>query len=76
MDEHMGMGERIASYRRCRMLTQEVLVGQVGRSVGWLSLIERGDRTVETIKDLLELARVLKVEPSDLLGGIELPPDG
>lgn len=76
MDEHKSVGERIASYRRRRGLTQEVLAGQVGRSVGWLSLIERGDRTVETINDLLELARVLKVTPGDLIGGIEFPPNG
>ncbi|MGH8898038.1 MAG: hypothetical protein ACRDZ4_13705, partial [Egibacteraceae bacterium] len=45
-------------------------------SVPWLSLIERGDRTVEKIADLLALARVLKVEPGKLVGGVELPPNG
>jgi transcriptional regulator with XRE-family HTH domain len=76
VDENTPVGQRIAYYRRRRGLTQQVLSGRVGRSVGWLSLIERGDRTVEAIADLLALARVLKVSPGDLIGGIELPPDG
>jgi transcriptional regulator with XRE-family HTH domain len=76
MDEHMSVGERIAYYRRRRGLTQEVLAGLVGRSVGWLSLIERGERTVEKIAHLLALANVLKVEPGDLIGEIEFPPNG
>ncbi|MGH8887950.1 MAG: hypothetical protein ACRDYX_22875, partial [Egibacteraceae bacterium] len=32
--------------------------------------------TVEKIADLLALARVLKVEPGKLVGGVELPPNG
>ncbi|MGH8884063.1 MAG: helix-turn-helix domain-containing protein [Egibacteraceae bacterium] len=70
------VGQRIAHWRHRRGLTQQVLAGLVGRSVPWLSLIERGDRTVEKIADLLALANVLKVEPGDLIGGVELPPNG
>ncbi|MGH8895763.1 MAG: helix-turn-helix domain-containing protein [Egibacteraceae bacterium] len=70
------VGQRIAYWRHRRGLTQQVLAGLVGRSVPWLSLIERGDRTVEKIADLLALANVLKVEPGDLIGGVELPPNG
>lgn len=76
MGEQKRVGERIAYYRRRRGMTQEALAGQVGRSVGWLSLIERGDRTVEAIKDLLMLAQVLRVEPGDLIGGVELLVNG
>ncbi|MGH8884968.1 MAG: helix-turn-helix domain-containing protein [Egibacteraceae bacterium] len=76
MDENAPVGERIAYYRHRRGLTQQVVSGLVGRSGGWLSLIERGDRTVEKIADLLALARVLKVEPSDLIGGLRLPANG
>jgi transcriptional regulator with XRE-family HTH domain len=76
MDEHRSVGERIAYWRRRRGLTQEVLAGLVGRSVPWLSRIERGERTMEKIQDLLALARVLKIPPGDLIGGIELPPNG
>jgi len=58
------------------MMTQVALAGQVGRSESWLAKIERGERTIEAIKDLLLLANVLKVQPGDLIGGIELPPNG
>jgi transcriptional regulator with XRE-family HTH domain len=75
MDEHASVGERIAYYRR-RGLTQEVLAGLVGRSAVWLSKIERGERTLDKVSLLFALARVLKVEPGDLLGGLRLPLDG
>src|SRR5918998_5495513 len=76
MDEHLSVGERIAYWRRRRGLTQEVLAGLVGRSVPWLSRIERGERVLDKIADLLTLARVLKVKPDHLIGGLELPPNG
>jgi len=57
-------------------MTQVALSGQVGRSESWLAKIERGERTIEAIKDLLMLARVLRVKPVDLIGGIELPTNG
>src|SRR5918998_1092678 len=76
MDEHLSVGERIAYWRRRRGLTQEVLAGLVGRSTVWLSRIERGERVLDKIADLLTLARVLKVEPADLIGKFSLPPNG
>jgi transcriptional regulator with XRE-family HTH domain len=76
MDEHTSVGQRIAYYRRRRGLTQEVLAGLVGRSTVWLSRIERGERVLDKIADLLTLARVLKVEPADLIGKFSLPPNG
>ncbi|MGH8903300.1 MAG: helix-turn-helix domain-containing protein [Egibacteraceae bacterium] len=76
MDEDTPVGQRIAYWRRRRRLTQQVLSGRVGRSVPWLSRIERGQRTLERIADLLALARVLKVEPGDLLGRLSLPANG
>jgi transcriptional regulator with XRE-family HTH domain len=75
-DEKMSVGQRIAYYRKQRGMHQVHLAGQVGRSVPWLSRIERGQRTVEKVADLLALARVLKVEPGDLIGGISLPANG
>ncbi|MGH8902693.1 MAG: helix-turn-helix domain-containing protein [Egibacteraceae bacterium] len=76
MDHETAVGERIAYYRRRRGLTQEVLSGRVGRSAVWLSKIERGERTLDKVSLLLALARVLEVEPGDLIGGLELPPNG
>ena len=76
MEELNGVGERIAYWRHRRMMTQVALAGQVGRSESWLAKIERGERTIEAIKDLLLLARILRVEPGDLIGGVELAPNG
>ena len=76
MDEHLSVGERIAYWRRRRGLTQEVLAGLVGRSSVWLSKIERGERTLDKVSLLFALANVLKVSPGDLIGGIDLPPNG
>ncbi|MGH8904271.1 MAG: helix-turn-helix domain-containing protein [Egibacteraceae bacterium] len=76
MDENAPVGERIAYWRRRRGLTQQVLAGRAGCSTSWVSKLERGERTVERIADLLALTRVLKVEPGELIGGFELPPNG
>jgi transcriptional regulator with XRE-family HTH domain len=66
--DHLSIGERIAFYRTRRGLTQAVLAGLVGRSEDWLSKIERGDRDIQRLNVLMEVARALRVELSDLLG--------
>ncbi|MGH8884261.1 MAG: helix-turn-helix domain-containing protein [Egibacteraceae bacterium] len=77
MEYDTSTGERIRHYRERRALSRPTLAGQVGRSASWLEKVERGERFAENIHVLLELARVLKVDLSDLLGpGLELPPNG
>lgn len=66
--DQMTVGERIKFYRRRRGLTQEVLANLVGRSVDWLSKIERGERDVRRLDVLAEVARALRVSVSDLFG--------
>lgn len=61
------MGERIAFYRRRKGLTQEVLSGLLGRSVEWLSQIERGHRDVNKLSTVVEVADALGIEPVRLL---------
>jgi transcriptional regulator with XRE-family HTH domain len=51
--------------RRARKLTQEQLAEAVGRSVEFISLVERGINA-PTIAGLEEFARVLKVEVKEL----------
>lgn len=68
-----AIGERIASYRRRRGLSQTVVAGLVGRSESWLSQVERGQRTVDRLSVLLDLARVLDV-PVDTLVGTPVQP--
>jgi transcriptional regulator with XRE-family HTH domain len=76
LDEESPIGQRIAYWRKRRGKTQQVLAGLVGRSAVWLSKVERGERVMDSITMLLDLARVLKVEPWDLLPKPGLPPNG
>lgn len=66
--DELSIGERIAFYRRRRGLSQSVLAGLLGRTEDWLSKVERGERQVNRIDVLLELARQLRVTLNDLLG--------
>lgn len=63
-----AIGERIAAYRRRRGLSQAALSGLVGRSESWLSQVERGLRSVDSLSVILDLSRVLRVEPEKLIG--------
>ncbi|TDD82319.1 XRE family transcriptional regulator [Saccharopolyspora karakumensis] len=64
----LSIGERIAFYRRRRGLSQSVLAGLLGRTEDWLSKVERGERQVNRIDVLVELARQLRGTLNDLLG--------
>ena len=64
----MRIGERVAFYRARRGMTQRVLADLVGRSEDWVSKVERGVRDIRRIDLIVELARALRVELSDLLG--------
>ena len=71
------VGERIAIYRRRRGLSQAVLAGLIGRSVSWLSQVERGTRAVDRMSVLIDLSRVLKVDIAELTGqSFALAPNG
>ncbi|HET7735062.1 MAG TPA: helix-turn-helix transcriptional regulator [Nocardioidaceae bacterium] len=63
-----AIGERVAAHRRRRGLSQTTLAGLVGRSESWLSQVERGIRSVDSLPVILDLARVLRVEPEKLIG--------
>jgi transcriptional regulator with XRE-family HTH domain/quinol monooxygenase YgiN len=58
----------IAAYRRRRGLSQVKLANLVVRSENWLSQIERGERPIQRLGPLAELARVLDVPMTELIG--------
>jgi transcriptional regulator with XRE-family HTH domain len=68
MDRFVPIGERIAVYRRRRGLSQTKLAHLVGRSENWLSQIERGERPIQRLGPLAELAKVLEVPMTELIG--------
>lgn len=57
------VGEDIRSLRKTRGLTLAQLAADVGRSIGWLSQIERG-QTTPSVRDLGQLAERLEVSIS------------
>lgn len=66
--DELNVGERVAFYRARRGLTQTQLANLVGRRTDWLSKIERGERQLRNVELLSELARVLRVSLTDLMG--------
>lgn len=59
------LGADLRALRKTRGMTLTDLAGQLGRSVGWLSQVER-DKSEPSITDLRQIARVLDVSVSML----------
>jgi len=66
--DHLSVGDRIAFYRRRRGLTQKALGELVGRTDEWLRKVEAGRHEIDRLSVLREVARVLAVSVSDLIG--------
>jgi transcriptional regulator with XRE-family HTH domain len=64
----MSIGQRIALYRKARGLTQESLAMRLNRSKSWVTKIERGERPIDSIPTILQVARALGVEIQQLTG--------
>ncbi|MGH8909042.1 MAG: helix-turn-helix domain-containing protein [Egibacteraceae bacterium] len=71
-----SVGERIRWWRKRRQLSQRTLAELAGRSESWLQKVEAGDRIADRVPVLLAIANVLKISLGDLIGGVELPPNG
>ena len=67
-----GVGADLRALRRARGLTITALAARVGRSVGWLSEVER-DLAEPTISDLRRLAEALEQPLSFFFGAAEAP---
>ena len=59
------LGQRIASLRKARKLTQERLAEAVGCSVEFISLVERGVNA-PSVAGLEKFAKILKTEVKEL----------
>jgi transcriptional regulator with XRE-family HTH domain len=67
-------GQRIRLRREARGMTRPVLAGLVGRSADWLKKIERGERQLNSLALLLQLAGALGVSDlADLTGTAPAP---
>ncbi|MEM8776294.1 MAG: XRE family transcriptional regulator [Pseudomonadota bacterium] len=67
-----SLGADLRALRKTRGLTLSGLAEGVGRSVGWLSQVER-DKSEPTISDLRQIAEVLGVPMSLLFGHASAP---
>ncbi|HKT03148.1 MAG TPA: helix-turn-helix transcriptional regulator [Rugosimonospora sp.] len=71
--DEWAIGQRIASHRARRGLTQEELTGLVGISLSMMKKIESGDRLVTKFSQLVQFAQVLRVKDLRELTGVPLP---
>ncbi len=78
MDSASGMsiGQRIALYRKLRGLTQEGLAMRLHRSKSWVTKVERGERSIDSITTLLQVSKALGVEIQKLTGRPYFPEPG
>src|SRR5439155_18337212 len=76
--DEWAIGQRIASHRVRRGLTQEELAGLVGISLSMMKKIEAGDRLVTRFSQLVLFAQVLRIKDLRELTGVPLSlmPDG
>lgn len=59
------LGQRIASLRKARKLTQEQLAEAIGCSVEFISLVERGVNA-PSVAGLEKFSKILKIEVKEL----------
>src|SRR5947208_14486521 len=78
MDSASGMsiGQRIARYRKLRGHTQEGLAMRLHRSKSWVTKVERGERSIDSITTLLQVSKALGVEIQNLTGRPYFPEPG
>ncbi|MBQ1073198.1 helix-turn-helix domain-containing protein [Micromonospora sp. C31] len=70
------IGRRVARWRARRRMTQQMFADRLGRSKSWVDKTERGVRPLDRYPVILEIARVLRVDPLVLLGEHRPPPVG
>lgn len=70
-----GIGARVRQIRESRHMSIRATAELAGRSHAWLSLIERGRRSLDRRSDIDALAAALQVSPTDLLQQPYVPVD-
>ncbi|WBB97536.1 helix-turn-helix domain-containing protein [Solwaraspora sp. WMMA2080] len=70
------VGRRVALWRVRRRMTQQVLADRIGRSKSWVEKVERGVRTLDRFSLIQQVADVLRVDPTELLGDTGQPQSG
>lgn len=68
----VSIGQRIATLRKLRGLTQDGLALRLSRSTSWVTKVERGARRIDSMAVLQEVARALAVPVHQLTGRSDL----
>jgi transcriptional regulator with XRE-family HTH domain len=68
MNQADNVGANVRRARLYRGMSLEVLAGLIGRSKGWLSMVENGRLRLERRSDITAIADALAVSAVDLLG--------
>ncbi|WP_432897343.1 helix-turn-helix domain-containing protein [Micromonospora matsumotoense] len=71
----LPVGRRVAYWRGRRNLSQQVFADRLGKSKSWVDKVERGVRTLDKVSTLQDIAVVLRIDTSVLLGR-DVPPAG
>ena len=65
-----GLGARLRQLREQRRMTQSALADFSGLSESFLSMVERGQRSLNRYSDIIALAAALRVPPAELAPGM------
>ncbi|GIJ21570.1 transcriptional regulator [Micromonospora lutea] len=71
----MPIGRRVAYLRVRRRLSQQSFADRLGKSKSWVDKVERGVRSLERVSTIRDIAAVLRVDVSTLLGRDVQPPE-
>ncbi|MCX4473278.1 helix-turn-helix domain-containing protein [Micromonospora sp. NBC_01655] len=71
--DDLPIGRRVAQWRARRRMTQQMLADRLGKSKSWVDKVERGVRALDRFSVIQDIAEVLRVDPSALVGGDALP---
>jgi transcriptional regulator with XRE-family HTH domain len=66
--DDLTVGQRVARCRKARGMSQEVLAHLLGRSPSWLTKVERGERQLDRMSLMVEIARALEVDLTEITG--------
>ncbi len=66
--DDLTIGQRVSRCRKAKGMSQEVLAHLLGRSTSWLTKVERGERQLDRMSLIIEVARVLKVDVPEITG--------
>jgi transcriptional regulator with XRE-family HTH domain len=74
--DDLTVGQRVARCRKARGMSQEMLAHLLGRSPSWLTKVERGERQLDRMSLMVEVARALQVDLTEITGQPYRPSTG